>query len=137
MTSSKLDAWTSRPRPLGEPIEGQYARLEKLGPGHADTLYEASNDPDRYRFLFDVPPADREAFDTWVRSAQVPADPLFYAVVDRATGRAEGRQAFLRITPEHGVIEIGSILWGPRIARTHIATEALYLFADHAFTALG
>ena len=35
----------------------------------------------------------------------------------------------MRITPEHGVIEIGSILWGPAIARTRIATEALYLFA--------
>ncbi len=43
----------------------------------------------------------------------------------------------MRITPEHGVIEIGSILWGPRIARTRIATEALYLFARHAFDELG
>ena len=39
----------------------------------------------------------------------------------------------MRITPEHGVIEIGSILWGPRIARTRIATEALYLFARYSF----
>jgi RimJ/RimL family protein N-acetyltransferase len=43
----------------------------------------------------------------------------------------------MRITPEHGVIEIGSILWGPRIARTRVATEALYLFAAHVFDALG
>ena len=43
----------------------------------------------------------------------------------------------MRITPEHGVIEIGSILWGPAIARTRIATEALYLFARHAFDDLG
>ena len=43
----------------------------------------------------------------------------------------------MRITPEHGVIEIGSILWGPAIARTRIATEALYLFAAHAFDDLG
>jgi RimJ/RimL family protein N-acetyltransferase len=43
----------------------------------------------------------------------------------------------MRITPEHGVIEIGSILWGPRIARTRIATEALYLFARHSIDGLG
>jgi RimJ/RimL family protein N-acetyltransferase len=43
----------------------------------------------------------------------------------------------MRITPEHGVIEIGSILWGPAIARTRIATEALYLFARHSFDDLG
>ena len=70
-------------------------------------------------------------------SAPSATDPLFYAVVDPATGRAEGRQALMRITPEHGVIEIGSILWGPRIARTRIATEALYLFARHVFDELG
>ena len=61
---------------------------------------------------------------------------MFYAVIDPATGRAEGRQALMRITPEHGVIEIGSILWGPRIARTRIATEALYLFAAMLSTTL-
>ena len=58
-------------------------------------------------------------------------------MIDRAAGRASGRQAFLRIAPEHGVIEIGSILWGPRIARTRVATEALDFFAKHAFDALG
>jgi RimJ/RimL family protein N-acetyltransferase len=30
------------------------------------------------------------------------------------------------------VIEIGNILWGPAIARSRIATEALFLFARHA-----
>jgi RimJ/RimL family protein N-acetyltransferase len=39
----------------------------------------------------------------------------------------------MRITPEHGVIEVGNILWGPRIARTRIATEALFLHARHVF----
>ena len=43
----------------------------------------------------------------------------------------------MRIVPEHGVIEIGSILWGPAIARTRIGTEALFLFARHAIDELG
>jgi RimJ/RimL family protein N-acetyltransferase len=64
-------------------------------------------------------------------------DPLFFAVIDRATGRAEGRQALMRIDPTHGVIEVGHILWGPAIARTRVATEALFLMADHVFTDLG
>jgi len=132
-----LADWTTRPRPDGTPIEGRYARLEKLDAKRGDTLYEASLDPVRYRWLFDQPPADRAAFDRWREGAERGTDPLFYAVIDRATGRAEGRQAFLRMAPEHGVIEIGSILWGPRIARTRVATEALWLFAQHAFTTLG
>ena len=43
----------------------------------------------------------------------------------------------MRIVPEHGVIEIGSILWGPAIARTRVATEALFLCARYAFDELG
>jgi RimJ/RimL family protein N-acetyltransferase len=58
-------------------------------------------------------------------------------VVDRRTGRAEGRQALMRIDATHGVIEIGSILWGPAIARTRVSTEAFHLFARHVFETLG
>ena len=58
-------------------------------------------------------------------------------VVDSATGRTEGRQALMRIVPEHGVIEIGSIYWGPRMARSRLATEALYLAARYVFDELG
>src|SRR6185312_10518567 len=60
-----------------------------------------------------------------------------FAVIDMETGRAEGRQSLMRIEPVHGVIEIGHILWGPRMARTRIATEALYLFACYVFESLG
>jgi len=35
------------------------------------------------------------------------------------------------------VIEVGGILWGPAIARTRVATEALFLHARHAFDTLG
>lgn len=91
---------------------------------------------ERFRWLFEAP-RSRPAFEDWVRQASAGDDPLCFAVVDIETGRAEGRQAFMRITPEHGVIEIGSILWGPRMARTRIATEALFLAARHVFDDLG
>jgi RimJ/RimL family protein N-acetyltransferase len=62
---------------------------------------------------------------------------LFFAVIDKATGRAEGRQGLMRIDTANGVIEIGNILWGPDIARKRVATEALYLCADYVFDTLG
>ena len=64
-------------------------------------------------------------------------DPLFHALVDQRTNACGGRQALMRIVPQHGVIEIGNIYWGPQVARTRLATEALYLYADHVFGALG
>ncbi|WP_417307946.1 GNAT family N-acetyltransferase [Devosia sp.] len=127
-------------RPARIVLEGQYVRLEPLRPEHAADLYVASADPDaaaRYRYLFESAPADADEMDAWVAAAMPVDDPLHFAVVDRATGRAMGRQALMRIVPEHGVIEIGSIYWGPAMARTRRATEALYLSARYIFDELG
>ena len=44
----------------------------------------------------------------WIEQKRASEDPLFHAVVDKATGVAGGRQTLMRITPEHGVIEIGN-----------------------------
>lgn len=136
-----LAGWTARPRPSAEHLQGRWCALERLDVArHGDDLFEASGGPDaaeRFRYLFEPAPASRAEFDAWLDRAAAGNDPLFYAVIDRGTGRAEGRQSLMRITPEHGVIEIGSIYWGPRIARTRIATEALFLAGSYVFDALG
>jgi RimJ/RimL family protein N-acetyltransferase len=127
-------------RPARRVLEGRYARLEPLAAAHAPALFEASSGPGaerRFAYLFDQPPATLADMEAWVAKASRGDDPLFSAVIDRATGRAAGRQALMRVVPEHGVIEIGHILWGPSIARTRAATEALYLAARHVFDDLG
>jgi len=120
-------------------LEGRFCRLEPLDPvRHGDQLFAASMAPgaeDRFRYLFESP-QDRTAFDGWLARAAASEDPMFFAVIDLSSQRCEGRQAFLRITPEHGVIEVGSIMWGPAIARTRTATESLFLFARYAFEEL-
>jgi RimJ/RimL family protein N-acetyltransferase len=130
------------PRPRPEPVvlEGRYARLEPLGASHAADLYAAcagEQNRSRFDYLFEAPPADISEAEQWIGRAGVSPDPLWCAVIDRASGRCEGRQALLRITPEHGVIELGGIYWGPAIARTRVATEAFYLHLRHAFDTLG
>jgi RimJ/RimL family protein N-acetyltransferase len=45
--------------------------------------------------------------------------------------------SFMRMVPEHGVIEIGHIWFAPEIQRTRQATEAIFLLARHAFDDLG
>jgi RimJ/RimL family protein N-acetyltransferase len=124
-------------RPARVVLEGRYARLEPLALAHLDGLLAASADAKSFDYLFDVPPKDREDLHAWIAARMKSEDPLFHAVVDKASGVAGGRQTFMRITPEHGVIEIGNILWGPAIARTRVATEALYLAAKHVFEDLG
>ena len=135
--SMDLSNWKGAPRPERAPIVGRYARLEPLDPQrHGDALYasaRAEGAADRFRYLFEEAPADRAEFDAWLEKAAAGGDPLFFAVIDQRTGRAEGRQALMRIDTVHGVIEIGNILWGPAIAKSPVATEALFLFAQWAF----
>lgn len=136
-----LSTWTPRPKPGTETMEGRFVRLEKLDPiRHADGLFEASAQPDgdqRFRWLPNVPPTDRGEFRRWVEQSAASDDPLFFAVIDKASGKVAGRQTFMRIDAMNGVAEIGHIYWGPLVSRKPAATEALFLFARHIFDDLG
>ena len=137
---SALAHWQARPRPQRKALEGRFCRLEPLDPGrHGSELFAAAMAPgaeERFRYLSDSP-QDRTAFEGWLARAAASEDPLFFAVIDAATSQCGGRQSLMRITPEHGVIEVGHVLWGPAIARTPVATEAVFLFARHIFEDLG
>jgi RimJ/RimL family protein N-acetyltransferase len=136
-----LSRWTPRPKPASQPLEGRFVRLEKLDPSrHADGLFDASAQPDRderFRWLPDLPPSDRNVFRKWVEQAAASDDPLFFAVIDKASGRIAGRQTFMRVDAVNGVAEIGHIYWGPLVSRKPAATDALFLFARHLFDDLG
>jgi RimJ/RimL family protein N-acetyltransferase len=136
-----LAHWTPRPRPERRVLQGRYVRLEPLDPDlHGDDLYDASSDSEaeeRFRYLFETPPESRSDFEPWLTAAAASTDPLYFAAVDQETGRAVGRLTLMRIDQVHGVIETGSILFGPELARTRGATEAIYLLARHVFDDLG
>jgi len=139
--SEDLKNWQPRPRPERKPLEGRYVRLEPLEAArHGDELYAVSSVPDaaeRFRWLFDYPPEDRAAFQPWLDKAEASQDPLFFVVIDKASGRVAGRQTLMRIDAANGVIEIGNIYWGPLIARKPTATEAQFLFMQYVFDGLG
>jgi len=136
-----LSNWQPRPRPSREPLEGRFVRLEPLDAArHGDGLYEASTVADadqRFRYLGEYPPQSRAAFQPWLHTAEASQDPLYFAVIDKATGKVGGRQTFLRMDPPNGVIEIGHIYWGPLVSRQRMATEAHFLFMQHIFEGLG
>ena len=69
--------------------------------------------------------------------ASTKADPLLFALVDPATGKAVGHATYMRIEPAQRVIEVGNILYTRALQRTPAATEAMYLMARHAFEDLG
>ena len=128
-------------RPERIVLDGRFCRLEPLDPArHGDHLFAAATPPDatrRFQYLPVAPPKDRAKFDAWIVSRAAMTDRLYFAVVDKASGRAEGRQSLLSIDPNNKSIEIGDIYWGPAIARTPVTSEANFLFAKYAFEQLG
>ena len=138
--SDDLSSWTPRPSPASVVLEGRYARLEPLDPArHADGLYAALMQealPEAHLYLFETV-MGRPDFQTWIEAKAKRSDIQCHVVIDKASGRIGGRQDYMRIDNAHGVIEIGSIHWGPSIARSPVTTEALYLHARHIFDDLG
>ena len=140
MSELNLRAWQPRALPERRALEGRYCRLEPFeAERHGEDLFAASTAPEmdlRLRYLTDAP-KDRQQFVSWMARERKRDDAMFFAVVDTSTGRCEGRQAFMRMVPEHGSIELGAILWGSAIARSRVATEAFFLSGHLAFDQLG
>jgi RimJ/RimL family protein N-acetyltransferase len=130
--------WRPARRPERTPLEGAHVRLEPIDPGrHQIGLWVAAEEPEIWRYLPYGPYEDEAALAAQLAANAASDDPLFYAVVDLRDGRAGGVASYLRITPEHGVIEIGHIWFGRMLQRTRAATEAIYLLARHVFDDLG
>jgi RimJ/RimL family protein N-acetyltransferase len=122
-------------------MEGRWARLEPFTvEAHAGDLFAAFSEDtegDLWRFRDVGPFVDEDAFTAHARATMTGNDPLFFAIMDRNNRRALGSAAFMRITPAHGVIEVGTITFSPRLKRTRLATEAMFLMARRAFDELG
>jgi RimJ/RimL family protein N-acetyltransferase len=132
---------TPAKRPQRAILSGRVVDLVPLNAdAHADALFEGANGGDNDRvwtYLFDGPFADRAAFRANIEAKAKSEDPLFFAIVDKASNRAVGYQTFLRIEPQHRVIEVGAIMYTPAMQRSIGATEAQYLFARTVFDELG
>lgn len=136
--SHPLLHWKPVTAPARETLKGRYLDLEPLDAGHhGNDLWDALQGPESDALLWDYLPygpfPERAAFDTWIEGNAASADPQFYAVRERQSGRVTGLLSFLRITPKDGVIEIGHIAFGRVMQRSPASTEAVYLLAKRAF----
>lgn len=127
--------WTPAAQPTGEPLRGRYVALRRVRTADADALFDAGREPSIWDYLPYGPYESADQLRPRVEEMAVSEDPRFYAICRGE--RAEGIAAYLRITPLHGVIEIGHIWFGTELQRTTAATEAIFLLARHAFDDLG
>jgi RimJ/RimL family protein N-acetyltransferase len=119
---------------LARRLDGEWVVLRPIG-DDAEPLFEAGRDPSIWTYLPYGPYASAEELAAALREQAESDDPVFYVV--EVEGRPLGIVSYLRITPEHGVIEIGHIWFGTALQRTAAATEAVYLLARHVFDDLG
>jgi RimJ/RimL family protein N-acetyltransferase len=129
-------------RPERVTLQGRWITLVPIdASAHAEALYGGSNgDAAReavWAYLFDGPYSSLDEFRANIEAKARSTDPLFFTVIDNASGRVVGYQTFLRIDPPNRVIEVGNILYTPAMQRTAGATEAQYLFARYVFEELG
>jgi RimJ/RimL family protein N-acetyltransferase len=117
-------------------MAGRYCRLEPIDERFAGDLQAAaSDDPDgrTWTYLPYGPFATEGDYRRWLVATCLGDDPLFFAVVDAATGTAVGQASYLNIKPGQGSIEVGHLHFSPRLQRTRAATEAMYLMMRRAF----
>lgn len=132
-----LPGWQPPPAPPRSTITGRYCRLEPLSAAvHAADLYAAYALDERgqmWTYLNYGPFESAESYRAWCEEKSPASDPLFFAIVNPATGKAVGVASYLRIDPRSGSIEVGHLAYSPLLARTTAATEAMYLMMRQAF----
>ena len=131
-----LAGWQAAEWPGAEPLVGRHARLERLdADAHAADLFAAFAGHDG---LWDYMPYgpfhSAAAYHRWAKEATAGKDPVFWAIHAEGAAHASGVASFLRITPDHGVIEVGHICLSPALQRGRAATEAMFLMMDWAFS---
>jgi RimJ/RimL family protein N-acetyltransferase len=113
-------------------LEGNFVRLEPLGPEHLDGLCAVGLEPSLWE-LTTVRVATRADMEVYIASAGTGA----FAVVHRASGRVAGSTRYMNYEPAHKRVEIGSTWYGVEFQRTAVNTECKLLLLRHAFTAMG
>ncbi|PID63449.1 MAG: GNAT family N-acetyltransferase [Gammaproteobacteria bacterium] len=132
--------WQGCRPPPRSAMEGRHVRVVPLARAQVDSLFDAYSDDTEGRVWTYLPVGPffhRDAFEQWFDWALASNDPMFHAIVDKASGRALGVASYLRIEPSIGVIEVGYIAMAPALQKTIQATEAMFLMMRRAFGELG
>ncbi len=136
-----LTGWQGCPLPQRCNLQGHYCHLAPLNAAsHSEQLYAAwlqAEDDRGWTWLPAGPFTDFASFNQFIIQAAESQDPLHYAVIDNTTGEATGTLALMRQDPKNGVIEVGSVIFSPRLQHTTAATEAHALLMQYVFDTLG
>jgi RimJ/RimL family protein N-acetyltransferase len=136
-----LPGWSPRKLPPRTAVSSRFCTVAPLDPErHAAQLFAAyaeDREGRMWTYLPRGPYASLDEYRDWAEAASRGDDPLVHAILDNASGEAVGTAALMRIEPDAGVIEVGSITYSPRLQRRPAGTEAMYLMMRRVFDELG
>lgn len=138
-----VEGWQARPWPEPVSLEGRYVRVAPLSSAQYSDLYTAVCGPgDADLWTYRPIPMPTSLQELWMHLAVLvdAADVVPFAFIPmegERDGKASGIAGYHAINPGNGSIEVGGVLFGPSLARTRMATEAIHLLMRHAFDTLG
>ena len=97
---------------------------------HSELLYNAINEGNNgssWTYLPYGPFNDFSEFKKAMLSFSSASDVVTYTVLDLRSNKIVGTCSYLRIVPEHGVIEIGHIHFSNLMKRSTASTESIFL----------
>ena len=136
-----LPNWEAALFPKTDKMEGSFCDVELLDKDkHVKDLFEAfqhDKESKTWTYMGCGPFTYYAEFENWVEVNSDLYDQVYYAIVEKKTGKAIGFASYMRIQEAVGVIEVGSIAYSPLLQRTPVATEAMYLMMKQAFEVFG
>ncbi|MBT3778178.1 MAG: GNAT family N-acetyltransferase [Pelagibacteraceae bacterium] len=127
--------------PLSKKILGDYVVLEPINPTKHVTQLFNNFYQDKKNTIWNYFPygpfKNIKDFKKWLLNSCMNKDPFFYAIYAKRHKQYCGMASYLRITPEHGSIEVGHINYSPLLQNTVEGTETMYLMMSNAFDQLG
>lgn len=136
-----MSSWTPRAAPSLDAAEGAFVRIEHFDRRrHAEALFAGlcgEEDHGFWRYIPDRRPNDAADLAAQFKAFETNRNWRVMALQSRRDPFGVGVAAYMRIRPEHGSVEVGSIILSRALQRTAAATEAMCLMARHAFEDLG
>jgi len=119
-------------------LEGRIVRLEQLSSKHEEPLWDASREPETWRWLSIVQPQTRDEWRSWMGQALGAAGAgTEIPLVTLCHEEIVGSTRFLALRPEHGSVEIGWTWLHPSAWGSRANVEAKLLQLEHAFEGWG
>ena len=143
VSESNLQNWRPAGLPQAIALDGRWSRLEPLTVAqHGHSIWSAVDGRDSvWGWLGDGPDAHEEEFLQAICAKEAGTSAQFFAICSKGSSgeieSAAGYASLMRIDAPNGVIEVGNIMFSPKLQRTRAATEAIYLMTRYVFDELG